>query len=187
MPVSDQISVFTMQLTGDAAETFLSEVKQCCPAPDCPHAADGRPRTLLPDELIERLKANSQRTFQANRTDYYEAWSDDTLALMKAKVCAQWVACSAAGDGEWIARGAEDVPFQTQRGIVLFQRGQHARLHERGLAAATRPGDEQQRKRIIRGGEACRRFDDQFFAAVRRRLESAHPRAPIEMTDRAGL
>lgn len=91
--------VLTKQLTGDAAVAFLSEINQRCPAPDYPQTADGRPRALLPDELIERLKEDSQRTLRPKRTDYYTAWSDETLALMRAKGCEQWVACSATRDG----------------------------------------------------------------------------------------
>ena len=93
--------VLTKQLTGDAAVAFLSEINQRCPAPDYPRTADGRPRALLPDELIERLKENSQRTLRPKRTDYYTAWSDEALALMRAKGCEQWVACSATRDGEY--------------------------------------------------------------------------------------
>jgi hypothetical protein len=78
MPNVDQPSVFRKQLMGESTETYLFGVKQRCPAPEYPHTADGRPRTLLPDDLIERLKANSQRTVQPDRTDYCEAWADDT-------------------------------------------------------------------------------------------------------------
>jgi predicted RNA methylase len=99
--VSEVQPVLSKQLTGDAAVAFLSEINQRCPAPDYPQTADGRPRALLPDELIERLKANSRRTLQPKRTDYYTVWSDDALALMRAKGCDQWVACSATRDGEY--------------------------------------------------------------------------------------
>lgn len=100
-PVSDPQPIFARQLTGEAAQAFLDEVKQRYPAPEYPHIADGRPRALLPDELITRLKASPQRTLQPTRSEYYEAWSDDTLMLMKAKGYDRWVARSTVGDGEY--------------------------------------------------------------------------------------